>query len=37
MGGLIFFIFVVWVTVRCIKDYKSGAYNDRDFGPWNWN
>ena len=33
MGGLIFFIFVVWVTVRFIKDWKSGAYdNDSDLG-----
>jgi len=37
MGGLIYFIFIVWLIVRFIKDNKSGAYDRSDFGPWNYN
>ncbi len=38
MGELILCgIAAIIITVIFIKENKSGAYDNSDFGPWNWN
>lgn len=30
-------IFNIIILIIFIKENKSGAYDNSDFGPWNWN
>ncbi|MBR5651835.1 MAG: hypothetical protein IKW93_06440 [Bacteroidales bacterium] len=34
---LIIVIYAIIITKIFIKEKKSGAYDNSDFGPWNWN